>query len=106
MNEELEILRRVSDVSKQPQLSSALYCSAGESATVSNRWRSVLTYKGVGGPAVQRIAENIDGNQSNLKLKIDHVEVREFLDIFALLPLKQNGTLTRSQNILRRIPFQ
>lgn len=68
MNEELETLRRWSNVSKQPQLSIALYCSAGESATASNRWRSVLTYKGVVGPAVQGIAQNIDGNQSNLKL--------------------------------------
>lgn len=74
--------------SKEPQLSTALYRSAGESATVSNKWRSALTYKGVVGHAVQTIAQNIDGNQSNLKLKIDHVEGREVLNIFAMLTLK------------------
>lgn len=53
----------------ESQRSSALYCCAGESDVISNRWRkSGLTHNCVVDSSIQRIAQNINGNQSNLKL--------------------------------------
>lgn len=62
----------------EPQGSSALYCCAGESDVISIRWRkSRLTHNCVVGSSIQRIAQDIDGNQSNLKLESDDDEVLE-----------------------------
>lgn len=70
LNEWGTISGKTSDAapSTKSQLNIALYCTAGKSATASNKRHSVLTYKGVVDPAVQTVAQNIDGNQSNLKL--------------------------------------